>query len=196
MVFEDVGVLRDVRPMEAGRVLGKAPAAGPAVGIHVAEGLAFVAAAAAPVVLHQVHVDVQVIGPQHGHAPGQLLAGAVARRHRPPLVLRAKVVVIEGIVTDGLDPGGSLPHGRQPDGREPCLANRVGLNGEVIPPPVGTHVAVQWARNPFVTRSEKGLQKNAHVHTTPFSATHGMPIFKASRCCAPHHAGHGRQWER
>ena len=162
LVFEDMGILRDIRPMEAGRVLGKAPAARPAFGIHVAEGLALVAAATAPVVLDQVHIDVQVIGPQHGHAPGQLLAGTVARRQRPPLILRAQVVVIKGVVTDGLDPGGSLPHGGQPDGREPRLANRVGLNGKVIPPPVGTQVAVCRARNPFVARPEKRLQKNAH----------------------------------
>ena len=38
----------------------------------------------------------------------------------------------------------------------------MGLPGEVVPPPVGGWVTVRWARNPFVARPEKGLQKNAH----------------------------------
>ena len=120
------------------------------------------AAAPVPVVLYQVHIDFQVVGPQHGHAPRQLLAGTVARRHRPFLILGAQVVVIEGVVTDRLDPGGSLPYGGQPDSREARLANRVGLTRKVIPPPVSTLISVGRARNPFVARPEKGLQKNAH----------------------------------
>ena len=59
-----------------------------------------------------------------------------------------------------------------PEARPVCrrlgraIRNCVGLNGEVITPPVGAQVAVCRAWNPFVARPEKGLQKNAHDPTS------------------------------
>jgi hypothetical protein len=89
----NVRILRHVR-VEVVAILGEATTSHDTVGIGVTERKSPGSAAAAPLVLDQVGVNVEAVGPHHCDATGQLLARSVPGCYGTLLVLRAKIVVI------------------------------------------------------------------------------------------------------
>ena len=74
---------------EVERILGKTSPVSTAIGSGIT------------LVLDQVEIDIQAIGPQYGDASLQSFPRAEARRNRAFLVSGADIVIIEGLVSVG-----------------------------------------------------------------------------------------------
>ena len=109
-----IGIARHLGD-KVGRVLGKSAVVGRTISARIAEHER--CGVTDPLMLHHIQVNVEAIGAQDGDAALQLLARAVAGRHRTLLAARADVVVVERPipVRPRVGPGGGLQHWRQPD---------------------------------------------------------------------------------
>src|SRR5215467_9943929 len=110
-VVEGVGIVRYVR-MKVFRILREAPLVGLVRTIHISKYER--TGVSVSMMIDDVDINIETVGPHHGGATLQEFAGSVSRRHSPSLIFRTKIVVVKGIIAAGYSSTGAFQGRRKP----------------------------------------------------------------------------------